>query len=177
VREVFHKARQAAPCIIFFDEIDFLVAARGASGSENQVGERVLSQFLTEMDGVEELKGVLVLGATNRADMLDPAILRPGRFDEHVEIPLPDALERKEIFAVHLRDKPMAPGVDLDQLAIQSGDCSGAEIAPVCHRAALSAVRRMVAQSKEGAVVSATELRITLEELQAALAEFQLVAS
>jgi transitional endoplasmic reticulum ATPase len=173
VREVFHKARQAAPCIIFFDEIDSLVAARGGSGSENQVGERVLSQFLTEMDGVEELKGVLVLGAINRADILDPAVLRPGRFDELVEIPLPDEAERKEIFRVHIRNKPVPPNVDLGQLTIQSDGCSGAEIAAVCHRAALSAVRRVVAASQDGEVDSGTELQITTEELQDALAELE----
>lgn len=171
VREVFHKARQAAPCIVFFDEIDSLVTARGGSGSDNQVGERVLSQFLTEMDGVEELKGVLILGATNRPDLIDPAILRPGRFDEHVEIPLPDEKGRKEIFRVHLRNKPMPPDVDLDQLAAQSDGCSGAEIAGVCHRAALSAVRRAVSEAKGGDVGPSELLQITAEELQDALAE------
>ena len=90
VREVFRKAQQAAPCIIFFDEIDALVPSRGGGATDSHVGERVLSQFLTELDGIEELKGVLVLGATNRPDMLDPALLRPGRFDAVVEIPLPD---------------------------------------------------------------------------------------
>jgi transitional endoplasmic reticulum ATPase len=177
VREVFHKARQAAPCIVFFDEIDSLVAARGASGSENQVGERILSQFLTEMDGIEELKGVLVLGATNRADLLDPAILRPGRFDELVEIPLPDEQSRKEIFRVHLRNKPMPPNVNFDQLAMQSEGCSGAEIAAVCHCAALSAVRRVVADAEGGQVAAAVELQITAAELQDALAELQLLVA
>ena len=94
VREIFRKARQAAPCIIFFDEIDALVPSRSAGTSDSHTSERVLSQFLTELDGVEELRGVLVLGATNRVDMLDPAIIRPGRFDEIVEIPLPDEAGR-----------------------------------------------------------------------------------
>lgn len=147
VREIFHKARQAAPCIMFFDEIDALVPARGGSGSDNVVGERVLSQFLAEMDGIEDLRGVLVLGATNRADMLDPAILRPGRFDDVVRIPLPDAAGRAAIFRVHLRNKPLADDVDLDLLVRSSAAMSGAEVAAVCNSAALAAVRRSVANA------------------------------
>jgi transitional endoplasmic reticulum ATPase len=145
VREMFHKAKQAAPCIIFFDEIDALVPARGAGGSDAHVSERVLSQFLAEVDGVEELKGVLFLGATNRPDMLDPAILRPGRFDVIVAIPLPDEQSRREIFEVHLRNKPLAPGIDVQKLAATTQDFSGAEIQGVCTKAALRAVRRAVA--------------------------------
>ena len=117
MRDMFRKAKQAAPCIIFFDEIDALVPARNAGGSDAHVAERVLSQFLTELDGVEELKGVLVLGATNRPDMLDPAVLRPGRFDEIVDIPLPDQESRRLIFEVHLRNKPLAPGISAGSLA------------------------------------------------------------
>jgi transitional endoplasmic reticulum ATPase len=145
VREMFHKAKQAAPCIIFFDEIDALVPARGAGGSDAHVSERVLSQFLAEVDGVEELKGVLFLGATNRPDMLDPAILRPGRFDVIVAIPLPDEQSRREIFEVHLRNKPLAPGIDVQKLAATTQDFSGAEIQGICTKAALRAVRRAVA--------------------------------
>jgi len=145
VREVFHKARQAAPCILFFDEIDALVPARGGATTDAAVAERVLSQFLSEMDGIEELQGVLVLGATNRSDKLDPAVLRPGRFDEIVEIPLPDEPGRREIFAVHLRGKPTAPGINVGELASQSEELSGAVIASICNRAALRAVRRAVA--------------------------------
>ncbi len=145
VREMFRKAKQAAPCIIFFDEIDALVPARNSGGSDAHVAERVLSQFLAELDGVEELKGVLFLGATNRPDMLDPAILRPGRFDEIVEIALPDEESRRQIFAVHLRNKPLAPGIAMAGLAAAAQDFSGAEIQGVCTRAALRAVRRAVA--------------------------------
>ena len=107
VREVFRKAKQAAPCIVFFDEIDTLVPTRGGGG-DSQVTERVIGQFLAEIDGVEELNGVLILGATNRPDILDPAMLRPGRFDLQLEIPLPDLAGRSEIF----RDRPprQAPG-------------------------------------------------------------------
>ncbi|MBI5114940.1 CDC48 family AAA ATPase [Candidatus Poribacteria bacterium] len=146
VREVFHKARQAAPCIVFFDEIDSLIPARGGLSSDSHVSERVLSQFLAELDGIEELKGVLVLGATNRADLLDYAVLRPGRFDEVVEIPLPDEKERCEIFEVHLRGKPLDAEVDAKQLAAMTDGLSGADIFGICHKAALEAVRRAVAK-------------------------------
>jgi len=123
VRDMFRKAKQAAPCIIFFDEIDAMVPARGG-GSDDHVGERVLSQFLTE---------------------LDPAILRPGRFDQIVEIPLPDLEGRRLIFEVHLRKKPLGPGIDARGLAKGTDGFSGAEIAGVCTQAALRAVRRAVA--------------------------------
>lgn len=144
VREVFHKARQAAPCIVFFDEIDALVPKRGGAAGDTHVTERVISQFLTEMDGIEELKGVLVLGATNRADLLDPALLRAGRLETVVEIPPPKEEDRAQIFAVHLRGKPLAEGVDPASLAASSEGLTGADIAAVCASAALSAIRRVV---------------------------------
>jgi transitional endoplasmic reticulum ATPase len=149
VRDIFRKARQAAPCIIFFDEIDALMPARGGAVSDTPVTDRVLSQFLAELDGVEEIKGVLVLGATNRLDRLDPAILRPGRFDEVVEIPLPDEPERREIFEVHLRGKPMARNVKISALAAKTKEFSGAQIASVCNLAAFRAVRRAVVVLKD----------------------------
>jgi len=148
VRDVFRKAKQAAPCILFFDEIDSIVPVRGSGMSDSPVTDRVLSQFLTELDGIEELKGVLVLAATNRPDRLDPAVLRPGRFDQIVEIPPPDAQGRKEIFEVHLQNKPLAPKVKIDGLVSRTEGFSGAQIASVCSLAALSAVRRVVAGSK-----------------------------
>ena len=162
VREVFRKARHAAPCIMFFDEIDALIPTRSGGSFDSHVSERVLSQFLAEFDGVEELKGVLVLGATNRLDILDPAVLRPGRFDEVVEIPLPDEQERREIFGVHLRGKPLARGVDLEALAVRAEGFAGADIAGVCHRAALEAVRKAVQAEVAGKPV---ELRITMKDL------------
>ena len=112
VREVFHKARQAAPCIVFFDEIDAMASTRAGGGHQDAgVGGRVLSQLLTELDGIEELKGVLVLAATNRRDLLDPALLRPGRFDLQIELPLPDHAAREKIFQVHMRDRPIAADI------------------------------------------------------------------
>jgi transitional endoplasmic reticulum ATPase len=176
VREVFRKARQAAPCIIFFDELDALMPSRGGAASDTPVTDRVLSQFLAELDGIEELKGVLVLGATNRLDRLDPAVLRPGRFDEVVEIPLPEEPERREIFEVHLRGKPVAPNVKISDLAAKSKGFSGAQIASVCNLAALRAVRRAVAlagDSDTGKPPLATQAKAQIEpdDLAAALAE------
>jgi transitional endoplasmic reticulum ATPase len=170
MRDMFRKAKQAAPCIIFFDEIDALVPARNAGGSDAHVAERVLSQFLTELDGVEELKGVLVLGATNRPDMLDPAVLRPGRFDEIVDIALPDQESRRLIFEVHLRNKPLAPGVSPGSLAAATEGFSGADIQGVCAKAALRAVRRAVAGRigippvETPVVVEAADLETALKE-------------
>lgn len=170
VREVFHKARQAAPCIIFFDEIDALIPARGMGTTDSHVAERVLSQFLVELDGIDELKGVLVLGATNRADILDPAVLRPGRFDDIVEIPVPDEKDRREIFEVHLRNKPLAPGIEPDKLAARVGGISGAEIASICKKAALKAVRRAVEEAK-GEPGAEAKIVIQPEDIEAALEE------
>jgi len=151
VREVFRTARQASPCILFFDEIDALLPVRSASSSDSHVSDRVLSQFLVEMDGVEELKGVVVLGATNRPDMLDSAVLRPGRFDEVVEIGSPSAEDREAIFAVHLAKKPLAPGISARRLAAEGEGLSGAEIASVCNLAALRSVSRAVAEAGDSA--------------------------
>jgi len=170
VREIFRKARQAAPCIIFLDEIDALLPMRGVASGDSHVSERVLSQFLAELDGIEELKGVLVLGATNRLDILDPAVLRPGRFDEIVEIPPAQEKDRLEIFKVHLRGKPLAPGIDAAALAARTEGFSGAEIASVCNQAALSAVRRALSKGpgkKPGQVlITAPDLEKALEALR-----------
>jgi transitional endoplasmic reticulum ATPase len=172
VREVFRKARQAAPCIVFFDEIDALVPSRSAGTSDSHVAERVLSQFLAELDGVEELKGVLVLGATNRSDLLDPAILRPGRFDEVVEIPLPDESERSEIFAIHLRNKPLGAGISFKNLALRSDGFSGADISSVCNRAARRAVRRAV-QAGDKAPGGQSRVILEASDLEGALQEMR----
>ncbi|MFP3870144.1 MAG: AAA family ATPase, partial [Syntrophobacteria bacterium] len=170
VRETFRKARQAAPCIIFFDEIDALIPVRTSASSESHVAERVLSQFLSELDGIEELKGVLVLGATNRLDMLDPAVLRPGRFDETIEIPMPHEGDRKEIFEVHLRNKPLGPGVTAAALSLSAEGLSGAEIASVCNRAALRAVHRAVEAGGEN-TDREVKVLVELDDLESALEE------
>jgi transitional endoplasmic reticulum ATPase len=140
VREVFRKARQAAPCILFFDEIDSLVPVRGGAG-DSGVTQRVVSQFLTELDGIEELKGVMVVGATNRRDIIDPALLRPGRFDLLLELGNPDEAARLAVLEIHMRGKPLAKGVNLQALAASTDGCSGADLAAVCNRAALIAIR------------------------------------
>ena len=127
-----------------------------------------MSQFLSEFDGIEELKGVLILGATNRLDRLDPAVLRPGRFDEIIEIPPLTEEERQAILAVHLRDKSLAPQVRLDQLSQDTEGYSGAEIASLCRRAGLSAVRRAVSQLA-AANLSEVEVRIEPDDVDAAL--------
>lgn len=150
VRELFQKARQAAPCIIFLDEVDALIPARRGGAADSHVAERVLSQFLAELDGLEELKGVFVLGATNRVDLIDPAMLRPGRFDEVLELPLPAENARREILSVHLRGKPLAADINAEELAARSEGASGAELAAVCNRAALRALRRAVQQGQAG---------------------------
>ncbi|MGD0770662.1 MAG: CDC48 family AAA ATPase [Tepidisphaeraceae bacterium] len=162
VREVFRKARHAAPCVIFFDEIDALLPHRGTDNSS--VGDRVIAQFLAEMDGVEELRGVLVMGATNRLDLIDPAVLRPGRFDLLVELPLPNLPARREIFQVHLRGKPLAKDVDCADLARRTDGASAADIAGACARAALAAVRRVITSP-------AAPLLITPDDLLKGIAE------
>ena len=172
VRELFRKARQAAPCIVFVDEIDALVPARSAAASDSRVGERVLGQLLAELDGIEELKGVLLLCATNRADLLDEALLRPGRLDVLVEIGLPGENEREEIFAIHLHDRPCSAAVEAAALAAQSEGLSGADIAATCNTAALAAVRRAIAAagSPAGGSEDEAELAIEVGDLEEALA-------
>jgi transitional endoplasmic reticulum ATPase len=169
IREVFKKARQAAPCIVFFDEIDALAPTRDADASDSNVSQRVISQLLTELDGVEELKGVLVLAATNRKDMLDPALLRPGRFDLLLEVPPPDAEGRSKIFEVHLKSKPKAADVAFADLAKATEGFTGAEIEMVCHRAALLAVREFIERNGEGKDLS--RFQITQDKLATAIQE------
>jgi len=147
IREVFRKAKQASPCIVFFDEIDAIAPIRGAS-SDSHVIERVISQFLTELDGMEELKGVIVLAATNRLDIVDPALLRPGRFDLRLELPIPDAKARLEIFNIHTRGKPLAADVDLKALADTTDGLVGADIEAICRRASMLAIREFLGKHR-----------------------------
>lgn len=146
VRELFKKARQAAPSILFLDEIDSLTPQRssGESGSSN-VTERVISQFLTEMDGIEELKGVVVLAATNRIDLIDPALLRSGRFDLLFELPEPNIEVRENIFRIHTCNKTLAKDVNLNELAIQTDGMVGADIEFICRKASILAIREAIA--------------------------------
>jgi transitional endoplasmic reticulum ATPase len=148
IRETFHKARQAAPCIVFFDEIDSLVATRSSGTEDSHTSERILSQFLAEFDGIDELRGVLVLGATNRLDILDAAVLRPGRFDVIFDMILPDEFARKQIFDIHFKKKPLSEDIHYGELAAETDGFSGADIASVARLAAMSAIRRAVKSTK-----------------------------
>ncbi|SEO80392.1 transitional endoplasmic reticulum ATPase [Halogranum amylolyticum] len=143
VREVFERARQAAPAIVFFDEIDAVATSRDSMGSDSGVGERVVSQLLTELDRLTDNPNLVVLAATNRRDALDPALLRPGRLESHVEVPAPDHAARRAILGVHTRDKPLADDVDLDELAGQLEGYSGADLTAICREAAMSAIREV----------------------------------
>lgn len=157
VREVFRKARSASPCILFFDEIDSIAPKRG-SGGDFGVPERVIAQLLTEMDGLEELKGVIVLAATNRVDIVDPALLRPGRFDYVIELPLPDKDARLEIFRVHMKNKPVADDFAPEELLDISEGFSGAEIESVCNKAALLAIKEnYMCSSHDFSAISVTK--------------------
>lgn len=147
VRETFRKARQASPCVIFMDEIDSITPERGTGGDSN-VTERVISQMLTEMDGLEALNNVVVIAATNRPDIIDPALLRPGRFDKSIYIGPPDRKSRKKIFEIHTAKKPLAEDVDLDKLAEETEGCTGAEISAICNEAVMTAVRGLVKSGK-----------------------------
>ncbi|MDI6887445.1 MAG: CDC48 family AAA ATPase [Candidatus Thermoplasmatota archaeon] len=143
VREMFRKARQAAPCIIFFDEIDSMAPSRTVS-FDSHVSERVVSQLLTELDGLEELKDVVVLCASNRPDMIDKALLRPGRIDRLIYIPPPGKEERKKILEIHLEGKPLAKDVDLDELAEKTSNYVGADIEAICREAVMLSLREVV---------------------------------
>ncbi len=143
IREVFRHAKQAAPCIVFFDELDALAPRRGGS-FDGGVGDRVIAQLLTEMDGIEGREGVIMLAATNRPELIDPALLRPGRFDLTVELQAPDDNERRAIFAVHLRGRPITPDITVEELAKITPGRSGADIEAICRRAALLALREWI---------------------------------
>jgi transitional endoplasmic reticulum ATPase len=143
VREVFLKAKQAAPTILFLDEIDSLVPQRGISGN-SQVTERVISQFLAELDGIEELKGVVVLAATNRKELIDQAILRAGRFDLILDLPIPDKKSREKIFQVHLKRKPLADDISPTILAEETEGLVGADIEAICREASMAAIREYI---------------------------------
>ena len=149
VREVFRKARQASPCIIFFDEIDSVAPVRGSGGGDAHVTERVISQFLTEMDGLEELRNVVIIAATNRPDIIDSALLRPGRFDRLLFVPPPDLEARRQIFKIHTRKTPLGEDVNLDELAKRTDGYTGADIASVANTAVMLSLREHISKSKD----------------------------
>ena len=161
VREIFRKARQAAPCIIFLDEIDSLVPRRSSGNSDSHVTENIVSQILTEIDGLEELHNVLIIGATNRLDIVDEALLRPGRFDRIIEVGNPDSKGRKHIFEIHTKKKPLESNVDIKKLVEITDGFSGAEIASITNRAALVALKRYVSGKSQ----NIKEIKITQQDL------------
>jgi len=161
VREIFRKARQAAPCIIFLDEVDALVPRRGSGSSDSHVTENVVSQILTEIDGLEELHNVLIIGATNRLDIVDEALLRPGRFDRIIKVPNPDEKGRQHIFEIHTKKKPLASDVKIPEIVKLTDDFSGAEIEAVTNRAAIAALKRYVV----GKSKNVKEIKITQQDL------------
>nr|HIK01430.1 AAA family ATPase [Candidatus Undinarchaeales archaeon ERR594346 U_76725] len=141
VRKIFKKARQVAPSILFFDEIDSLAPARGRSTGSN-VSDTVVNQILTEIDGMEGLENVVVIAATNRPDIVDPGLLRPGRFDRHILTPLPDEESRKKIFKIHTKDMPLSKDVKIAKLAEMTEGYVGADIEALCREAAMLALRK-----------------------------------
>ena len=170
VRETFRMAKHAAPTILFLDEIDSLVPRRGSSSTDAHVTERVISQFLSEMDGIEELKGVVVLAATNRLDLVDPAILRSGRFDLLFELPVPDEKTREEIFKIHTKNKPLEKDVDLKKLANQMEGRTGSDIEFVCRKASMFAVREYVDRnSAKEKIGTDRELRVLKQHFDEAV--------
>ncbi len=148
VRDIFRKARQAAPTVLFFDEMDSIAPARGSGSSDSHVTERMISQILSEMDGLESLHNVVVIAATNRPDIIDPALLRPGRFDRMVEIGMPDQEARLDILKIHTEKRPLAEDVDLASISKRTDGYSGADLASVCNEAVMLAIREYVLGGK-----------------------------
>ena len=168
VREVFRKARGAAPCIVFFDEIDAIAPTRGGAGSDSHVTERLISQLLTELDGLEILTNVVVIAATNRPDIIDPALLRPGRFDRLLYVPPPDKESRLQVIKIHTTKKPLADDVKIDVLADQTEGYTGADIAALASAAVMLALREHVAKYKDP-----KEAERTKEELKVHMSHFE----
>ena len=171
VREIFRKARQAAPCIIFFDEMDAITPARGGSFGDSHVTERVISQFLTELDGLEILTNVVVIAATNRPDIIDPALLRPGRFDRILYVPPPDRDSRLQIIKIHTKKKHLAQDVNIDQLADATDGYTGADIASLSSAAVMLALREHISKYKEPneAEKHKEELKIHMKHFEEAI--------
>ena len=171
VREIFSKARENAPSIVFFDEIDSIATERG-SGSDSNVTERVVSQLLSELDGIEDMENVVVIATTNRPDLIDNALLRPGRFERHVHVPVPDEAARRRIFDVHTRGKPITDSVDLDWLASQTEGYVGADIEAVVHEASMAASREFLESVEPNQIAeSVGNVRIDNRHFEAALDE------
>lgn len=175
VREVFRKARQSSPTIIFFDELDSITPVRGSGFGGSQVTERVISQILTELDGLEELKDVVVIGATNRIDIVDPALLRPGRFDKLLRIPVPDLEARKDILRIHLEKKPLTKDVKIDTLAEKTEGYSGADLAALANTTSMLVIKEHITKSKtiEKAKETLKDLKISMKDFEKTLEKME----
>ncbi|HYG00680.1 MAG TPA: CDC48 family AAA ATPase [Candidatus Saccharimonadales bacterium] len=179
VREIFRKARQAAPCIIFFDELDAIAPTRGGDHGDSHVTERVISQFLTEMDGLEILTNVVVIGATNRPDIIDPALLRPGRFDRILYVPPPDTDSRLQILKIHTKKKPLSDDVNIKDLADKTSGYTGADLASLSSAAVMLALREHITKypdSKE-AEKQTRELKISMKHFEEAMKKIRPLSS
>ncbi|ELK54989.1 cell division control protein 48 [Haloferax sp. BAB-2207] len=172
VREVFKKARENAPTVVFFDEIDSIATERGRDSSSSGVTERVVSQLLTELDGLEALEDVVVIATTNRPDLIDSALLRPGRLDRHVHVPVPDEDARRAILDVHTREKPLADDVDLDKIASKTDGYVGADLEALAREASMNASREFIRSvEKEEIGESVGNVRVTMDHFEDALDE------
>jgi transitional endoplasmic reticulum ATPase len=171
VREIFRKARQSAPCIIFFDELDAIAPTRGGNHGDSHVTERVISQFLTEMDGLEILTNVVVIGATNRPDIIDPALLRPGRFDRILYVAPPDRDSRLQIIKIHTKKKPLAEDVNVEQLADKTDGYTGADIASLSSAAVMLSLREHIDKypTPKEAEKHTQELKINMKHFEDAM--------
>jgi len=166
MRKIFERARQVAPCVIFFDELDSLASRRGVEQGTH-VTERVLNQLLAEMDGLEELNNIIIIGATNRPDMLDPAILRPGRFDRILLANVPDKAGRLHILKVHTKEMPLGKDVNLNELAEATEGYSGADLESLAREAAMLALREDI-KAKEVIMVN---FRSALKKVKASISK------
>ena len=166
IREVFRTARQAAPSILYFDEIESLIPIRGREAGGSAFTERVIGQFMSEMSGIEDLQGVVVLATTNRLDLVDPALLVAGRFDLVLELPLPDTAAREAIFRIELRQKPLAPDIDLGDLARRTEGASGADIAFLCRKATTEAIKALLKRGGDSLCLERVHFDTALGELQ-----------
>ncbi|SFK86025.1 transitional endoplasmic reticulum ATPase [Halogranum rubrum] len=174
VREVFKKARENAPTVVFFDEIDSIATERGRNSNDSGVSERVVSQLLTELDGLEALEDVVVIATTNRPDLIDSALLRPGRLDRHVHVPVPDEDGRRKILEVHTQHKPLADSVDLDKLARRTEGYVGADLEALAREASMTASREFIRSvDREDVAESIGNVRVTMDHFEQALDEVQ----
>jgi transitional endoplasmic reticulum ATPase len=171
VREIFRKARQASPCIVFFDEIDALAPVRGGDFGDSHVTERVISQLLTELDGLEVLEDVVVIAATNRPDIVDPALIRPGRFDRLLYIPPPDHESRRQILQIHTKKVPLAGDVNINSLVDKTDGYTGADIASFVSSAVMLAIREHISKYRDPAEAEshASELFVQTRHIEEAM--------